>query len=308
MAGAFSAMSGDVTGLEYNPAALQGIERADINLNYVKYFEDISLQSASIAYPFQLNDRSLSGEFVPLSQRRSIIVGVHYRQLQADDYARSDLGAKLDKISLKDQLIQGVISYDFSKQLSAGIAGKIINRKIYTKSISQFATDLGVLYKLNPTLDIAAAILNYGSDKAFISDPDPLPTLARVGAAFKYSKINLSADVSTGKDKITQPALGAEYNLNPYVAFRAGVKHHTDVEFSGGLGLRFSNPIQQLSEPVRERKSNRKILDELDVPQQNQLYQKNSEQQKPLDFGLDYAITTHNDLDVSHNITVKILY
>jgi hypothetical protein len=110
--------------------------------------------------------------------------------------------------------------------------------------------------------------------------------------AYTTRNVLFTADLITGRDKITQEALGVEVAANRYLKLRGGTLNHTDLEFSGGIGLTFAPSLNKLTPAERERRANRNVLDELDVSKENPVYQKyGASERPPIDFGIDYAIT-----------------
>jgi Uncharacterised protein family (UPF0164) len=300
----FTAMNNDVTAIDYNPAGLTGLKRADINLTYINYFEGASLQSAALAYPVAL------GNTGPSTASRILDLGFEYRVFRAKDTARNEIGTEQGEFDVRDQLIQVSLGYALSERMAIGASGKVINSKLDDASSSNYAADVGLLCKVTPLLSLGFSLLNMGPDSTFETVKDPLPTTGRVGAALKLKSLTILADASSGRDKITVPSAGLELNMNPYLAFRGGVVADTHVEVTGGLGVRLSNPAKELKPTAREHKTNRKILDDLSVPQNSPVYKKNTEDPSlnSLDFGLDYAFRVHPLLGLSHTITLKVLY
>ncbi len=311
MGGAFTAISGDVGTNEYNPAGLSETYRTDINATLIRHIEESKLQAFSVSYPLTFKKSAGDGDgfFGPDSNK--LFLGLHYRSFQADDLARNEFGIPAGEFDIKDQLVQLGIAYTPFERLSLGAAGKMISSKLAGESLGNFAFDAGFLWKLSAITTGGVSLMNVGPDKAFISEADPLPTTLRSGLAIQTKRILLTADVFTGRDKITQEAVGVEISPNSILKIRGGIINATSLEFSGGIGLMFSPTTSSSSKPERERKKNKRILDDLEISPKNPVYKEYGARPgsvKPLDFGIDYALRTHEDLDVSHTVTLKILY
>ena len=311
MAGSFTAVAGDVGAMEYNPAGLSEIYRTDINATLIRHIEESKIQAFSVAYPFAFKKNVGTGDgfFGPDSNK--LFLGLHYRSFQADDLGRDIAGVPTGEFDIKDQLIQLGAAYTPFERLSLGLSGKIISSKLAGESLGNRALDGGFLWKLSAITTVGASFLNFGPDKAFISEADPLPTLLRAGLAIQTKRILVAADLLTGRDKITKESLGVEISPNSILKIRGGILNATNLEFAGGVGLLFSPTMKTSSRPEKERKKNKRILDDLDISSENPVYKQygaNDKFSKPLDFGVDYALRTHEDLNVSHTITLKILY
>lgn len=280
MAGAFSAVQGDITAIEYNPAGLTAIDRANINATLIGHLEGSSLQSASVGFPIVLTDTTTVAYRNSANPPQKLFVGLQYRGFQDDDTARNDAGIKLEEFKVSDQLLHGALAYSFFKRLSLGIAGKVISRKIQDKSYTTYAFDTGGRWTFSDHWSLGFAVQNIGPSKAFINVKEPLPLLTRIGGAFQTSRFLISGDLSHGRDEILQPAVGVEWNAAPFLAVRGGTLYHTTLQYSAGLGLNFMK-FAQREKPFKSRR---------------------------LELGLDYALRTYNELGITHTATLKILY
>lgn len=309
MGGAFTAVSGDVSAMEYNPSGITQLERVDLKASLIRYLEDSDLQSLSVGFPVDFKPGAHLGEGFFGPDADKLFLGFHYRAFKADDTERNELGAPIHEFDIKDQLVQLDLAYAPFERLSLGVGGKYINSTLGRDSLTNMAFDMGGIWKLSAQTSVGASLLNLGPDRAYVSESDPLPTTLRTGFLYEGSLVLLTADLLAGRDKITQQALGMEVRVNPYLKLRGGMTNHTSLEFSGGLGLRFSPPIPQLNSSEKEKQANQSILDDLNVPESNPVYVQNkSNAPPPIDFGLDYAIRSHDQLDATHTITISILY
>jgi len=268
LAGAFTAVSGDVTALEYNPAGIAHLQWRAVNLSFIRYIEDATLQSVGVGFPIRptfMNTQEV--------ERDKLFIGIQYRLFRVDDEFRNEVGVRLREFDIKDQLIQLAGAYSPSTAISFGLSGKVISSEIDNESVSNFAVDLGSLWIPHPHWSLGASVLNVGPSKSFIDEEDPLPLTARVGASTQRGPVLLLGDLSMGRDKIIQPATAAEWSVARHVQIRAGFLFHTTPEFTGGLGFDFS--------PTHPR---------------------------TVILGLDYAVQTRNEFGATHTVSFKILY
>lgn len=314
---AFTAVRGDVTAIEYNPAGLIGNDRLDTNLTHTVYIEGTYLDSVAFSYPFQFNSLTKSESLQQFEKGKFVAAG-QYRLFQASDEQRNAVGAKQGSFQIRDDLFQVALAYSAASSLSLGFSGKFIRNKIVDEGSSKYAFDAGLNFRPSPEWSFGASLLNMGQDKAILTDPDPLPTTLRFGAGYDTKKFLCLADYAQGRDKISQESVGLEFKAARLVKIRAGVFYHTSVEFSGGLGIRFSDS-ESLPPPTQEQPS--RTLGGIDQSQRYKLGGAESsshnlrkaapssfKQKSGIDFGLDYAARTNNELGITHTITVKILY
>lgn len=284
LSGAFTAVQQDAGTVEHNPAGVATLNRADINLAHLIYFEDTKLNSVSIGYPLST-----------INPKSKWVLGLHYRLFQNEDDARNELGVKLEEFKTRDQAFQLSIAKEW-KRLAVGAAGRHITSKLENEHLSAMAFDAGAQIKMTNQLTFGAALLQIGPSNTYASEADPLPTVLRTGAAYKYAKVLLLADLSQSRDAVTRAALGAEWHPTRLLKIRGGLAHQTVLEFSGGLGFMFSDHSNQANE-------NRNTL-----PNRSISIRDPQSAASPVDLGLDYAIRHHVDLGLTHTLTFRILY
>ncbi len=288
MSGAFSPVSGDASAMEYNPAGLSNLTRTDVLASYISYIEDTSLQSLSIAFPVRLgtHKQEMPDDTGGLFLENRLGIGIQYRVFDAEDTERTNTGVKIGDFDVRDQVLAVGVAYPFGPRLSLGVSGKYIGSKLQNETANTFALDSGAQYKLNERWTLATSLQNIGSGKEYRTEKDPLPSLLRVGVSREVKNLLLSLEVSEGRDEIIKQALGAEFSLGHYVKLRGGLHNDSQIEFSGGLGVRFAGPQKA---PV------------LQAPRkQMNLANADDQQKKPL--VVDNAITSPRMKDLYKNL------
>lgn len=264
LGGTLGATDGDVASLDTNAAALLGMERTDIQLSHLNYFDEASLQSAFIGMPIRLKSKSqppyerMNNIEFPENQ---IAVGIEYRAFKASDKAYSDDDHPLENFDVRDQLIEAGLAFPLNSKISLGLAGKLISSKIQGKSTSATAFDGGFLTKMNSRWSWGLAVQNLGSGKKYTgtlgSSEYSLPLTTRGHLAYRWNpRWLLLADLARSQDEILRKSGGVEWALTPILHFRGGISHHTNLEFSGGLGINIKGP-QKYSGPVDRAPSSR---------------------------------------------------
>ncbi|OVE77594.1 hypothetical protein BVX98_02405 [bacterium F11] len=284
LAGAFTSVEGDVGALDYNPAGLSGLSQRDITFSHIQHIEEASLQSFSVGFPFRPHRFSKDRRNNPEVNPDKVFLGFQYRLFRIENDQRNELGLHLGSFENRNQLIHLGMAYRFSSSLSMGWGGKLINSELQNKSITLYAFDAGFIWKPSSEWSWGLSLLNGGPSKAFLEEKDPLPLLVRIGASRQARSVRFLGDVAISREKTIQPASAMEWNFARLLHLRGGVLYHTTIEFSGGIGIHFSPPGLQ-------QKGNN--------PHQ---------QSQKLQFGVDYAVQTQNELGLSHTVTLKILY
>lgn len=127
-------------------------------------------------------------------------------------------------------------------RLAMGANLKYIDSKIQNFSDSTFALDIGALYKVKgQPLRLGVALQNVGQGLSLGASQDKLPTLLRIGAAYKVPKSQwmwaLEGEFARDEDPVWK--LGAEYGLSEMVKLRAGYNNSNDLDngYTYGVGI-----------------------------------------------------------------------
>lgn len=298
MAGAFTAMAGDVTAMEYNPAGISRLDRTDLNASYIKYIEDTSLHSVAAAFPV--------GRTAKDDPSHGWRMGLQYRGLRTDDQARSDLGVNLGKFSITEQMGHVAAAYSWGPRLTLGAGGKYLSSSIRGVTATSFAGDAGLLWSPAPKWSVGVSALTIGSDLKYISKGDPLPSELRAGVAWRDPRVDVAVDAALGRDEILTKTLGFDFHLTDIVSLRAGVSHGENIQFAGGVGVHFDGPPKGVYEAPQRR-----TLPGERLPRRSTrgVTPRDGRPKYPnVGVGLDYAARTHPELGLTHILTLKIRY
>ena len=103
------------------------------------------------------------------------------------------------------------------------MTGKLITESISDASAKAYATDLGLLYKPMPRLNVGAVIANVGSKLKFADQSDPLPLAGRLGATYQLRpQWDLSAEAVYRNSGLASGSVGTEWRYGDIFSFRAG--------------------------------------------------------------------------------------
>ena len=237
MGGAFCAIADDVGAIYWNPAGLGQLERKEVSLMYLKWWEGINYQFLGYAHPLgrngviggsinylTINDIDGYGEDgMPLDNLRAYDLAVTL------SYGRKIMGNK--KIS--DQWKVG---------LFGGINIKFIQEKLDDKSAVAYALDIGSLYKTPvENLSFGFNIQNLGGEIKFVEEGDELPLNIKLGTGYRLlnGDLLLALDYNLPNDNDGYINTGVEYCLWDKISLRLGYGSNNEVEegISYGLGM-----------------------------------------------------------------------
>jgi len=230
MGGAFVAVTDGPNSSAYNPAATAHTTKFTASFGHIAYWNNIRLETAYFASNFTKKSWIHGGI------RYAADNDLEHRGVMAS--SEPDYYFNAHDISLK-----GGFAYQVSNRLVAGASLGWFAEKIDIFQGSVFNADLGVMYDLNPAIDLGASVTNIGPSfniKAIggvVSNDISLPTTYRVGGTYGYDKYLGAVDLVVLDDE-AHVHLGAEGWLHERFALRSGYMINYDAKsFTAGASF-----------------------------------------------------------------------
>ena len=277
MADAFTAVSGDVNAVFWNPSGLGDISERQMTVSYMNYAAMFGEASEGMDY-------WVAAFAMPVKTW-----GVFGTSLQRQDQGtmsittdspvpvgEADLGTNWAwAISYADEVSEGLL---------AGINAKLIHQELWTESDTAYAADIGAQYSLSTVpLDIGIALQNLGTGIQMTDEyqTQDLPRSLTVGLAVELMgtpihRLHVVSNYTSFVDKLSdteedksnpafdskragvgihafrpensQRGIGAEYWYSNVLGLRVGYKYVPDMpaddlmdHVTMGLSLRYSN-------------------------------------------------------------------
>lgn len=230
MGEAYTAVGEGAQATFWNPALIKANTNNSVMITHTEWLEDISSNFLAYSYgktrlTFGL---SLYSNNVSNIEKRSKPTVTPEGLFSANDFF---LGAS--------------ISYLLKENLSIGTTVKYIYQKIYIEDASGYAADFGASYDLlDKKLRLGAVIKNIGSVNILKEEETSLPSLFRIGAAYKISELSeniniiAAADFEKVFDEDSYTYFGSEIGYKEKIFLRFGMQSGYDARgFSYGLGL-----------------------------------------------------------------------
>lgn len=240
MAGAFGAIADDVYAIHFNPSGLVQLNKEEISMTYLKYFEDVNYGFIGYAKPSQNNvlGFSLTYLIVDKIEARLTDTSTPDRLFNAKDIALTVAYAKKD--FFKEHL----------PNLNLGTNLRLINSEIDSNVAYTMSADVGAYYIALDKLSLALVLQNisWGIKYKDVTDNLPLNLKFAVGYKMKENLI-LASDIDAYLiDSKFYVSIGGEFLPIKQVVLRAGYRYGYDIEslgslvgLSGGLGFRIWN-------------------------------------------------------------------
>jgi hypothetical protein len=234
---AYTAAPGDVWSVTYNPAALANIERVNLAVSQIQWFEDTSYSFIGVGMP-----RGEGG----------LALGLAYFDLGSVDIF-DETGSH--SIDVADAYNFGVIGgYGFCIpdicDLHAGISGHVIQASYFDENATAIGLNFGVNYgMMENQVHVGAAVRNLGTAFKFVEEEDAQAMTIAGGISYNTLPgdianvdVMVAGDVLLPKDQDMQFAAGAEIWVYNTLALRAGYKSGSEFgNLSYGAGFKYSD-------------------------------------------------------------------
>lgn len=236
MAEAFTAVSGDLASIHYNPAGLTGLSAPEVAFTHASFIQGTDFQHIAAGF------RAQPGlAFAPFLTRFGVT-----------DVARGPTGIESGRFDNTDWTAGLSVGYLLRRDLALGANVKYVQSELAQYHASAVAVDLGLRYDFEPVPGLAFGVsaANIGPDLTFISDGSPLPLTGRAGLAYRTGadRSLLAADVSIDREENVLFHLGGELRIAAPIVLRGGLKIGGDRSFqeAAKLGLGFDGRFGRL--------------------------------------------------------------
>jgi len=249
----------------WNPSGVAKVENQEFSATYTSWIFDA--RQGGLSYAASLGD-----------------IGALGFQVQYVDYGMFD-EASTDPVYLSQSTYPGLTGRQFhpyailagatfaqnlTDKFSAGLTVKYAHESLYdqgtvsvvsstgVENVNTYANgllfDFGMRYSTGfRTVQIAAAVQNFGGQIKYATESSPAPLLFRVGMAAdiigdnslfvsdENNRVGIAFDLFQPNDYTQQQHLGIEYEYAGVFSLRAGYKFNYDTEgFTAGVGIRES--------------------------------------------------------------------
>lgn len=233
-----NAMSAVITGNKvayYNPALSAFQEGNSFQTSYSILSFDRNLNFLNFTRKFEFGKKNSKGEFIGKPRVSGLSAGII--NASVDNFQeRDNQGNVSGELSpFENQFFLGLAN-QFSEKLTIGFTAKFYYSKLYDEiETNTFGIDIGVIYRANEQLTLAAMVVDllskyewdttpvYGQEGFTIDDKFPL--LIRVGASYKLENPNLLVAVEYENSDAGTNYLrfGLEYEIHQSLFLRGGL-------------------------------------------------------------------------------------
>lgn len=236
MADAMSAIVSGAASTYYNPAGL--LNRADstgaqLMIMHKEWVLDTRAEFLGASFP--LNEEQAIGFAVNSTTVSNIEIRTRPGPVEGTFTSRNfSFGVSYARI--------------FSNEICLGITAKFLFEKILVDQASGFAFDLGAQYRTPiENLFLGAALANLGSLNEMSKEKTTLPSLLRVGPAYRISIDDMRSNVTVASDVLhifpegkSYLNLGGELVFDRTISARAGYRFGSEGHnLSAGVGMNY---------------------------------------------------------------------
>ncbi len=229
---AYTAVSGDVSTIYWNPAGMVAVDGTDVGLMHAEWFQ-------GIRYEFAGGVRSFGDQAIGVS-----VVGLYMDDLERREGPTSD---PIGHFGVFDFAFTGAYARRLTSEFDVGVSIKYLHEKIDDELARGVGVDLGAIYRFPMVHGLSAglAVQNLGPQMSFIEEKFDLPVQYKAGAAYTTpvealkGAVLVTGDLVVPNDGDAKTHFGLEYEYDNMVALRVGYRSGWDNQnISFGLGAR----------------------------------------------------------------------
>lgn len=257
MAGAYGALTNDLTAIHWNPAGLADIKDIAVNFSHTFWFAGFNHSFAALAMPIGENFTA-AASFVSFGKDEIPITTLDFPEGTGNTYSYNDMAIGLTFSGyLTDQFSFGFnfkylssslaslgsngLAFDVGTMYQTGIQGIRLGFALSNLSTSQTYTGVD----LQTSKELVEQLYSSEIDAQFVASEFNVPLIFRAGVAGdiwsqEEHKLIGEADFIIASDTPDQYAFGVEYTWNDFLCARTGYKFGSDqFGFAAGLGIKF---------------------------------------------------------------------
>ena len=252
MGEAYVTLADNANAVFWNPAELIKVNNLDFSFSFVDWLLDVKHYSFAGAY--NVEGIGVFGLQILFDDVGEIPV------TRVSDLYRTDDGSYNPGLT-GETMRPGsrVFGLSYAKSLtdkfSFGITIKYAYEDLVAEQASTIVFDGGLSYQTGfRSIEIAAALRQFGPEVKFIDTPYPLPQTFTIGISanifapdealisqIENQKLIIAYNLSQPRDYSQQHLIGLEYTYNDLISFRAGYKINFDEEdFTFGAGINYN--------------------------------------------------------------------
>jgi len=221
LGGAYTAVSGDINSISYNPAGLASLKKSEAGFTRAELVDGVSYNFLGYSQP---------------AAKGTLGLGVNYlgqSSIEGRGVNREATGA----FQASDTAINLAYARQITARSGVGLNFKYITSRIAGESASGWAVDAGWQYRMPVKgLGLGFSVQNLGPKMKFLDEGSALPLTASAGAGYSLlDNVLLSLDVSRQvNEKKTVFSFGSEYAVFNSLFMRAG---YLASSTTGGSGI-----------------------------------------------------------------------
>jgi len=232
MGDAFSAIADDASALYWNPAGLAQLKEGQLLSMYNLWMQEIRQGYLCLTLPSSTFEISA--------------IGINYVDMGRFEERSGQSGELTGYFGASSIYLSLGYAGEIGHNLMFGIAPAVFRDTIREDTQYTIFGNAGLLWKPSKTLSLAAVVQNVGEGLSV----SPLPLTYKLGVGFRIKGVIFALDLAKPIDNEVYTCMGVEWNLNRFLALRAGYKTQSDIgeglSFGAGFEFGMSKQIYKL--------------------------------------------------------------
>jgi hypothetical protein len=234
---AYTAAPGDLWSLTYNPAGLSNMDRLEVGVSVIEWFEDTSYNYLGVGVPRGDGGLAIGLAYFDLG-------GVHVYDSEGTDLNQMAEAYNFGFVGGYGFCMPNVCD------MSVGISGHLIQGSFDDETGTAIGLNFGVLYALmEKQVQLGASVRNLGTKFQFAGDEDEQTMTYAGGISYTTAAdqipnvaLTVGVDALMPKNRDMAMALGGEIWVYDMLALRAGYKTGVEMgNLSYGAGFKYSD-------------------------------------------------------------------
>jgi outer membrane protein OmpA-like peptidoglycan-associated protein len=244
LGGAGVAWTKDATGIWWNPAGLEGLDRGEVLLGYRSWLAGMHDEYLGFAWPLR---------------RSSLGLAALYSLTAVEEW--NEANEPVGKVYPQSAVFDLAWAYSLRRGLSLGIGAKLLYENLVEVGGLGGVFDAGLRWQALEWMNVGVSLHDFGPGVFYAGERISTPWGVNAGVTFDViEEVVLSAGAGYVSDAGLEGRIGAEYRPFSILAVRAGTRINSSVIEWGPYGVLGTTHSVSVSRSLKERPASADVL------------------------------------------------